>query len=84
MAITTSSEAEAARNQSLLLLLGDLRGGKLMTAQKDVTNVGHEKHGQHLMSPTAAVANILADLCPHGMLPIGTSPSTLVVYEHNI
>ena len=31
---------------------------------------GH--HAEELMSAPTAVANVLADLCPHGMLPIGT------------
>jgi hypothetical protein len=29
-------------------------------------------HQKELMSASTAVANVLADLCPHGMLPIGT------------
>jgi hypothetical protein len=33
----------------------------------------HSKEKEHeLMSATTAIANVLADLCPHGMLPIGT------------
>ena len=29
-------------------------------------------HEEELMSGPTAIANVLADLCPHGMLPIGT------------
>lgn len=33
---------------------------------------GHPHHAaEELMSAPTAVANVLADLCPHGMLPIG-------------
>ena len=31
--------------------------------------IHHEN--QELMSASTAIANVLADLCPHGMLPIG-------------
>jgi hypothetical protein len=33
----------------------------------------HNAHSEELMTAPTAVANVLADLCPHGMLPIGTS-----------
>ena len=32
----------------------------------------HQHHEEELMSGPTAIANVLADLCPHGMLPIGT------------
>ena len=38
--------------------------------KKEVAASPH--HENELMSPSTAVANVLADLCPHGMLPIGT------------
>jgi hypothetical protein len=31
-------------------------------------------HAEELMSAPTAVTNVLADLCPHGMLPIGKTP----------
>ena len=31
----------------------------------------HHHHVEELMSAPTAIANVLADLCPHGMLPIG-------------
>jgi hypothetical protein len=40
----------------------------LSTFQSDAH---HGTSEQHLMSGPTAVANVLADLCPHGMLPIG-------------
>ena len=30
----------------------------------------HGEHGQHKMSLTTLIVNIVADLCPHGMLPL--------------
>ena len=42
------------------------------TAKKPAKGVKHdEPHHTELMSAPTAVANVLADLCPHGMLPIG-------------
>lgn len=49
-----------------------------------VESVGHE---EHLMGPITAITNVLADLCPHGMLPLafgiaaggGTGPLTAVI-----
>jgi hypothetical protein len=35
--------------------------------------VDEEHHVVEAMTSSTAVANVLADLCPHGMLPIGTS-----------
>lgn len=57
----------------------ELRGGfqkkvkktPFVKATKGATVATH--HEDHLMSVPVAVANVLADLCPHGMLPIGTS-----------
>lgn len=40
-------------------------------APKSTSN--HNHHGEELMSGPTAIANVLADLCPHGMLPIGMS-----------
>lgn len=37
---------------------------------------GH--HEEDLMSAPTAIANVLADLCPHGMLPIGTYICTVI------
>ena len=42
---------------------------------KSTSNSNH--HEEELMSGTTAIANVLADLCPHGMLPIGM----LLVFE---
>jgi len=49
-------------------VLLDLRGGKV-AAKKAAAEISH-LHDDQLMSPTVAIANVLADLCPHGMLPI--------------
>jgi hypothetical protein len=35
-----------------------------------------EHHVVEVMTSSTAVANVLADLCPHGMLPIGTNVTT--------
>lgn len=40
---------------------------------KTATIAADHHHEDHLMSAPVAIANVLADLCPHGMLPIGTS-----------
>jgi hypothetical protein len=37
-----------------------------------VAAVDDEHHVVEVMTSSTAVANVLADLCPHGMLPIGT------------
>ena len=63
-------------------LLWDLRGGARATKAAKKKNVKIQQatlaqaaaphHEEELMSVPTAVANVLADLCPHGMLPIGT------------
>lgn len=58
-------------------VLLEARGGAKV-AKKPKAVVSKKKHGEgnhhaeELMSAPTAVANVLADLCPHGMLPIGT------------
>lgn len=39
--------------------------------KKQSVKVEQAHHGELMSAPTA-IANVLADLCPHGMLPIGT------------
>jgi amino acid permease len=43
------------------------KGKRVLTKKHVATSVGHD---DELMSSPTAVANVLADLCPHGMLPI--------------
>ena len=43
---------------------------KIKRASSNVKSSHH--HEEELMSGPTAIANVLADLCPHGMLPIGT------------
>lgn len=56
----------------------ELRGGFNKKAKKaplvkaKVAAAANHHHEDHLMSAPVAIANVLADLCPHGMLPIGT------------
>ena len=45
-------------------------------------SVHHAHEEKHLMSGPTAVANVLADLCPHGMLPIGTCVCLIVTWLH--
>jgi acyl dehydratase len=40
--------------------------------------VDEDHHHVEEMSATTAIANVLADLCPHGMLPIGTYAAALL------
>lgn len=49
--------------------LAKVRGGG-DEATKVAPPKPHSSHEEELMSPATAVANVLADLCPHGMLPI--------------
>lgn len=51
-----------------LLMFWSLRGGG---AHKATVAAHGSQNDHHLMSPFTAVANILADLCPHGMMPLG-------------
>jgi hypothetical protein len=54
----------------------ELRGGfnknvKKAPVVKAKATANNHHHEEHLMSAPVAIANVLADLCPHGMLPIG-------------
>jgi hypothetical protein len=59
------------------LVTSTLRGGaspklkSIKPAIKAKAAAATAHHDRELMSSTTAVANVLADLCPHGMLPIG-------------
>jgi hypothetical protein len=72
-----------------------VRGGA--AAVKAVAKKSHDAAGGHhgeLMSSNTAIANVLADLCPHGMLPIafgmaaggGTGPvlATIVLFSFGV
>mmetsp|Transcript_14678 Transcript_14678/g.20953 ORF Transcript_14678/g.20953 Transcript_14678/m.20953 type:complete len:546 (-) Transcript_14678:167-1804(-) len=63
--------------------LSILRGGavgqnKLLTSSSSLSSSssiqslkgGSTENEEHLMSPITAISNVLADLCPHGMLPL--------------
>jgi len=65
------------KHSSVLSKTVDLRGKekKLSKKPKAVAKPSKAAEGHHaeeLMSAPTAIANVLADLCPHGMLPIGT------------
>ena len=87
-----ASQASTAITRAAL----DVRGGaagtavaKTPVAKPPSKKAAAEHHGE-LMSAQTAVANVLADLCPHGMLPIafgmaaggGTGPvlATIILF----
>jgi hypothetical protein len=45
------------------------------------SNVPAEAHHREAMSASTAVFNVLADLCPHGMLPIGMQSNSFLWYR---
>jgi hypothetical protein len=70
---SSSPTSAARRTRATRYKAFHIRGGavaaKSSTASKKKVVVVH--HAEELMSAPTAVANVLADLCPHGMLPIG-------------
>ena len=50
---------------------------KAVIKTKSTDSHHHQHHEEELMSGPTAIANVLADLCPHGMLPIGMCILTL-------
>ena len=87
-----TSHSQASITRTVL----DVRGGATRTAvakapvaKAPATKATSEHHGE-LMSAQTAIANVLADLCPHGMLPIafgmaaggGTGPvlATIILF----
>lgn len=65
---------------------------KATAAKSSKTTTGKTKvashqdsHGPHeLMSAPTAVANVLADLCPHGMLPIGKTSERWNIFTYGL
>jgi len=67
------------QTKNSVILLQSLRGGAATKPAAPATvkktaaapTTAHAHHEEHLMTPATAVANVLADLCPHGMMPLG-------------
>jgi hypothetical protein len=90
----------AALSSATTISVLDIRGGAArvapnkpvasVTVTKKVVLEDQSQHHGELMSAQTAVANVLADLCPHGMLPIafgmaaggGTGPvlATIILF----
>ena len=88
----TTSASHFHHERSALLL----RGGEAFRLKKKIAAPKFpikakappaHHHEEELMSAPTAVANVLADLCPHGMLPIGkyrcAPPQTSLIHPHN-
>jgi hypothetical protein len=61
---------------------------KRVTKQQQKNGGSHNDQQQHtepeLMTASTAVMNVLADLCPHGMLPIGTFVNPKLIISRRI
>lgn len=60
----------ATKTTKIISTLRGGGGGGAKRALPAAISGGQEHHVEELMSPVTAVANVLADLCPHGMLPL--------------
>lgn len=80
----------AASTSSTAPFLLTTRGGAIAAKKRASALTAESHHHGELMSAPTAVANVLADLCPHGMLPIafgmaaggGTGPvlATIILF----